>query len=578
MVSADGRYVLSYNGEVYNFQILHRELQEYGHAFRGHSDTEIMLAAFQQWGLKGALQRFEGMFAFALWDKQQQSLVLARDRIGKKPLYFGRCGGTLLFGSELKAVRAHPDFNAEIDLDALALLIQYAWVPGPRSIFKGIEKLTPGHWVEFTPDGKQREECYWSAAQSAHNGAQQAFDGTLEQATDALDNLLQDAVTRRMVADVNLGALLSGGYDSTTITALMQHTSNKPVQTFTIGFADERYDESAHALAIARHLGTDHTELTVTPEDALDIIPRLPEIYDEPFADASQIPTHIVSRLARSKVSVALTGDGGDELFAGYGRYRRPARDLARWSRLPRSLRGPAASLLSTCAEQGWKYLRPSAGARDMPQWRRFPARLDKNIAALLSPDELSLFVSQRARLTNPTDYVPGATVMGPCLREESSAHVLNEPMQGMMLVDFCNYLVDDVLVKVDRASMAVGLEVRSPFLDHRVVDLAWSLPMNMRYGAGGGKLVLRELLQRYVPRTLTDRAKKGFGVPVADWLRGPLYEWAQELLDPKKLQQGGLLDEKAVTQLWHQHQCRWQDHSDVLWSILMFQAWLEQG
>jgi asparagine synthase (glutamine-hydrolysing) len=575
MASHDGRYVLSYNGEIYNFPALGRELQSLGHSFRGHSDTEVMLAAFLEWGIEAALLRFEGMFAFALWDQRERSLVLARDRAGKKPLYMGWCGATFLFGSELKALRAHPDFNAGIDRDALALFIQYAWVPGPRSIFEGIEKLPAGHWVEIRADGKQEMHCYWSAADTALAGQHEPFGGSQGQAVDALDQLLQDAVANRMVADVGLGSLLSGGYDSTTVTALMQHASDTPVQTFTIGFDEERYDESDHARAIARHLGTDHTELTVSPQDALDIIPTLPVMYDEPFADASQIPTHIVSRLARSQVTVALSGDGGDELFAGYGRYKRPQRDMGRWNFLPRAVRPTLARFLSASAQHGWSLLQPVDGATRTPGWRSFPARLDKNIAALTATNEVSLFAAQRARIADPARYVPGAQITNFELQGLSQAVGLQEPMQGMMLVDFCNYLVDDIRVKVDRASMAVGLEVRAPFLDHRVVSLAWSLPLAMRYGPTGGKLVLRELLQRYVPKELTERPKKGFGVPVADWLRGPLREWAEDLLEPRRLQQQGLFNAAAVSQLWQQHLCQWQDHSDVLWSILMFQAWL---
>lgn len=578
MASPDGRYVLSYNGEIYNFPALSRELQKLGHHFRGHCDTEVLLAAISQWGIVAALQRCQGMFAFALWDNRERSLILARDRVGKKPLYYGWCDDTFLFGSELKALRAHPDFNAEIDRDALALFIQHAWVPGPRSIFSHIEKLPAGHWLQVSAGGEQQMHCYWSAADTARAGQQEPFGGTLSQATDALEQLLQDAVSSRMVADVSLGALLSGGYDSTAITALMQSASATPVQTFTIGFAEERYDESAYARDIAQHLGSQHRELFVSAQDALEVIPSLPAMYDEPFADASQIPTHIVSRLARESVTVALSGDGGDELFAGYGRYRRPGRDMARWGALPNPMRAGVARLLRACQAGSWHLLQPAAGTTSLPAWRRFPARLDKNVATLLAAGEVELFAQQRARTTNGADYVAGAQRTGLALGGITEATALAEPMQGMMLIDFSNYLVDDILVKVDRASMAVGLEMRAPFLDYRVVELAWSLPLPMRYGPDGGKLVLRELLQRYVPRSLTDRPKKGFGVPVAEWLRGPLREWAQQLIEPARLEQAGLLNPQAVAQLWQQHLCGWQDHSDVLWSILMFQAWLEQG
>lgn len=578
MVSSDERYVISYNGEVYNYPELSRELVAAGFCFRGHSDTEVLLAAFQHWGIEGSLQRFQGMFAFALWDRRENALILARDRVGKKPLYYGWCGDTFLFGSELKALRAHPDFHADIDRTALAGFMQYAWVPGPRSIFEGISKLPPGHWLELGTDGSQQINSYWSAADVAHAGEANPFTGNLAQATDSLDELLRDAVSIRMLADVKLGALLSGGYDSTTVTALMQAASDVPVQTFTIGFEEADYDESGFARDIARHLGTDHTELFVSADDARDLIPELPAMYDEPFADASQMPTHIVSRLAREHVTVALSGDGGDELFAGYGRYKRPQRDLARWSALPGRMRAPLARLLSASKKRGWHYLQPADDATRVSGWRRFPAKLDKNADALLAANEVDLFARQRARIPNGADYVAGPAISQPALGNVAAAATLLQPRQGMMLLDFQNYLVDDILVKVDRASMATSLEVRAPFLDHRVVELAWSLPMEMRYDASGGKRVLRELLRRYVPPELTDRPKMGFGVPVAQWLRGSLRPWAEALLEPGRLAQDGLLEPEAVTRLWKQHLCGWDDHSDVLWSILMFQAWLDAG
>ena len=575
MTSADDRYVLIYNGEIYNFQKLSRELQSLGHRFRGNSDTEVLLTSVMQWGVDGALQRFQGMFALAIWDKLERTLVLARDRVGKKPVYYGKCADTLIFGSELKALRAHPNFDNSIDRNALALFLQHSWVPAPRSIYRKIHKLPAGHWLQIDASGKQKLTCYWSAADRAITGERKPFDGTLEEATDALDELLQDAVGSRMIADVSLGSLLSGGYDSTTVTALMQHLSDTPVQTFNIGFSDSRYDESSYARSISQHLGTDHYEHVVSAQEALDLVPRLPTIYDEPFADASQIPTHIVSQLARTKVTVALSGDGGDELFAGYGRYPRAFRDMARWARVPASLRPHTARLLTGCQQVGWKLLQPTETASSMPAWRRIPSNLDKNTAALLAENELELFIRQRARIDNGADLVYGALQSGLTLNNLAEAAKLENPMQGMMLVDLCNYMVDDILVKVDRASMAVSLEARAPFLDNRVVEFAWSLPLNMRYGEDGGKLILRQLLKRYVPGKLTDRPKKGFGVPVADWLRTPLRDWAEELLEPGRMEQDGLLKTKAIQQIWKQHLCGWKDHSDLLWSTLMFQAWL---
>lgn len=568
MRSADGRLVLSYNGELYNAPALRRELQQAGQAFSGHCDTEVVLNAFLVWGVEPALRRFNGMFALALWNANEKSLVLARDRVGKKPLYFGRGDGAWLFGSELKALRRHPGFNAEIDRDALALYLSYAWVPGPRSIYNGIEKLPAGHYLRITAGGNTSLHCYWSAFDAASTGEAQPFSGTLSQAADALEALLLEAVEQRMLADVGLGALLSGGIDSSTVTALMQSLSATPVQTFTIGFDDARYDESASARAIAAHLGTHHTEQLVTPQDAMALIPALPAMYDEPFADASQIPTHLVSRLARESVTVALSGDGGDELFAGYGRYRRPTRDLRRWAWLPGPLHHALAGLLEGGARLGWNTLQSRAG--------RLCARLDKHTDALWVSDELSLFARQRQRIAEGAALVHGAQLTHYDLPHLHAARQLAAPQQGMMLLDFYNYLADDILVKVDRASMATSLEVRSPLLDYRVVELAWSLPLELRSDAAGGKRVLREVLARHLPPALTERPKQGFGVPVGDWLRGPLRDWAEALLDPTRIRDAGLLNASEVSRLWRQHSSHWRDHSDPLWSILMFQAWWE--
>jgi len=575
MSSADGRYVIVFNGEIYNFRDLQQELAGLGHSFRGHSDTEVLLAAIVQWGLHATLPRLLGMFAFALWDRQEKTLYLARDRAGKKPLYYGRCGNSFLFGSELKALRRHPGFEYEIDRDALACFLQHSWVPGPRSIYRAIRKLPAGCSLALRAGREPLIHAYWDAAEVARSGEREPFQGSMTDAADELERLLLDATERRMISDVPLGALLSGGFDSTTVVSLMQRLSDRPVKTFTIGFDEADYDESVHARAIVEHLGTDHTELTVTHKDALDVIPQLPEMYDEPFADASQIPTYIVSRLARSRVTVALSGDGGDELFAGYKRYQRALRDARRWSGLSGGLGRGVARLLHGSEELGWKTLQPRPGADSMAKWRYFAAGLGRNAAGLTTSDPVVLFAGQRARIASGAALVPGAHDMDYPLGDIAAAASLAEPMQGMMLYDFTSYLVDDILVKVDRASMAVSLEVRSPFLDHRVVEFAWRLPLALRWGERGSKLVVRELLKRYVPPALTERPKSGFGVPVGEWLRGPLREWAQSLIDPGRLRSQGLLREGAVTTLWRQHLCGWRDHSDVLWSVLMFQAWL---
>ena len=576
MHSADGRYVIVFNGEIYNFRDLQQELAALGHGFRGHSDTEVLLAAIVQWGLPQTLPRLLGMFAFGLWDRQEQTLFLARDRAGKKPLYYGRCGNSFLFGSELKALRRHPGFEDEIDRDALAGFLQHSWVPGPRSIYRAIRKLPAGCSLALGAGGEPLIQAYWDAAEVARSGEREPFQGSMTDAADELERLLLDATERRMISDVPLGALLSGGFDSTTVVSLMQRLSDRPVKTFTIGFDEADYDESVHARAIVEHLGTDHTELTVTHDDALEVIPQLPEMYDEPFADASQIPTYIVSRLARSRVTVALSGDGGDELFAGYKRYRRALRDARRWSGMPGGLQLGVARLLRAGERLGWRVLQPPPGADSMPGWRRFAAGLDRNAATLTTSDPVRLFARLRARTDSGAALVPGAHDIDYPLGDVAAAANLAEPMQGMMLYDFTSYLVDDILVKVDRASMAVSLEVRSPFLDHRVVEFAWRLPLALRWGERGSKLVVRELLKRYVPPALTERPKAGFGVPVGEWLRGPLRDWAESLIDPGRIRSQGLLDEPGVTTLWRQHLCGWRDHSDVLWSVLMFQAWLD--
>jgi asparagine synthase (glutamine-hydrolysing) len=581
MASACGRYVITYNGELYNFGELRHELAARGHGFRGHCDTEVVLAAVREWGLTRALERFQGMFAFGLWDRERRELSLVRDRVGKKPLYYGWCGGSFLFASELKALRPHPDFDPEIDHDALGLLIQYSFIPTPYSIFRSIRKLPPGT-VLTVPLADAHQEgqprSYWSARQVAERGEHQPFPGDMDAAIEALDALLRDAVQGRMVADVDLGALLSGGIDSTTVVALMQTLSPRPVKTFTIGFQEPEFNEAEHAKAIARHLGTEHTELTVTARETLEMIPQLPTLYDEPLADASAIPTFIVSRLARSRVTVALSGDGGDELFGGYTRYLSTLRQWDRCKRYPLVLRRLSAGALGRAARLGWQWS-TEAGAKgqDRP-WARRPvgAKLEKRSRRLGAADPVDLFTRISSYWDDPGEVVLGAKPVPSVLSDLGLRAAVSQPLQAMMYLDFMGFMLDDILVKVDRASMAVGLEIRSPLLDHRIVELAWSLPLGLRIGPGGGKYVLRALLERYVPRALTERPKQGFNVPVAEWLRGPLRPWAEALLDPQRIDAEGLLDPEVVTRLWHQHLSGWGNRKNVLWSILMFQAWHE--
>ncbi len=520
MLSADGRWVISYNGEIYNADELRADLVSQGSRLRGHSDTEILVEAIAVWGVAAVLERANGMFAFALWDRQTRRLTLARDRIGKKPLYYGRVGRELLFGSELKALCAHPAFAPEIDRDALAQYLRFGWLPGPRSIYRGVLKLPAGTVVVLAADDETSPEPqpYWSAGMTAQGLTSNPFVGSLDDAATALEELLTDSVRRRMMADVPLGALLSGGVDSTLVVAMMQRLASRPVQTFTIGFQERKWDEAPAARAMAAHLGTAHTELYLTGADALDVIPDLPSIYDEPFADPSQLPTILVCRLARSAVTVALSGDGGDEPFGGYGRYRR-VRD--RWDRLK------AWPLLSR---------RALAALRD-----QFPAgsKLARRLRGVEAAGLVHLYALERSRAEAPTRLVPGARSLPDIVDQPGFWPKGLDPSQTMMFLDLAGYLPDNNLVKVDRASMSVGLEIRSPLLDYRVVELAFRLPLSMRLGHDRGKLVLWRLLERHVPRALVERPKQGFGVPIGQWLRGPLRDWAEALLDERQPARG---------------------------------------
>ena len=583
MLSHSGRLVIVYNGEIYNFLELRQELEGFGHMFRGHSDTEVLLEAIDEWGVQKTLTRIQGMFAFALWDQKERTLTLARDRVGKKPLYYGWCGHTFLFGSELRALRAHPHFDSEIDRNALGLLIQYGWIPSPHSIFQYIHKLPPGAMLTV----KHRDspshvtpQTYWSAREAAERGERSPFPGSLEDAADEIETLLRDAVRRRMVADVSLGALLSGGIDSTTVVSIMQSLDSRPVKTFTIGFLEPRYNEAEYAKAVAGYLHTEHTELTLTPADAIEVIPQLPTIYDEPFADASQIPTFLVARLARGEVTVALSGDGGDEVFAGYSRYVHGLRFWDSWRHVPLLFRRVLANITKFLSHQGWAAFGPNdvRMPKEIEKWPSFPAKLEKRTRLLPASNPVALTARMHALCESGSQYVISAGGLPSALTDANGWARTREPLLAMMCLDFISSLPDDMLVKVDRASMAVGLEVRCPLLDHRIVEFAWSLPVSMFLGDGGGKRVLRRVLERYVPRRLTERRKQVFAVPITEWLRGPLYEWGQELLDAERLRREGFFIPAAVKRVWNQHLSGWRKHSGLLWSILMFQAWYQSS
>jgi asparagine synthase (glutamine-hydrolysing) len=606
MVSASGRHVISFNGEIYNHLDLRRELEKFvrvpnlkvpltlasypewqgnesgegvGIAWRGHSDTETLLAGIEVWGLEATLKKAIGMFAIALWDKSECTLTLARDRIGEKPLYYGwqgiGKGRVFLFGSELNALKAHPTFFAEIDRGALCLLLRHNYIPAPYCIYQGIAKLLPGCLLSISlekPEPKLWK--YWDTVKVACAGVAQPFVGTPEQAVDALEALAKDAVRQQMMADVPLGAFLSGGIDSSTVVALMQSQSSLPVKTFTIGFGEEGYNEAVHAKAVARHLGTEHTELYVSPQQVMEVIPRLPGLYCEPFADSSQIPTFLVSELAKKHVTVSLSGDAGDELFCGYNRYQITDKLWHKLELVPAPLRALVAKGITALSPTAWDSLAsiiPGAG-----HYAALGDKLHKGAGVLASATLDELYLGMVSHLSNPADWVIGGheppthlTCLRPALMGLGA-------VERMMALDAISYLSDDILVKVDRAGMGVSLESRVPFLDHRVVEFAWSLPLGYKLHKGQTKWPLRQVLYRHVPRELIDRPKMGFGVPLHDWLRGPLRGWAEELLGEARLAREGYFHPALIRKIWAEHLSGQRNWMAQLWNVLMFQAWLE--
>ncbi len=569
MVSRDGRYVLVYNGEVYNFRELAKDLEGRGHGFRGSGDTEVLLAGFSEWGVVSTLDRCIGMFAFGLWDRTTRTLTLGRDRLGIKPLYWGRFGSTFLFGSELKALRAHPDFEARIDRSSAASFMRHSYIAAPNSIYEGVRKLEPGCTLTLRPGEEPRGERYWDMRALALRASGRPLTVGDEEAVETLQSLLRDAVGRRMIADVPLGAFLSGGIDSSTIVSLMQERSERPVRTFTIGFKEQADDESVHAALVARHLGTDHTELIVKPDDLFDLLPQMPDVYDEPFADSSQLPTFLLSRLTRASVTVALSGDGGDELFAGYNKYFKLERRLRRGSRLPLPLRRTLAGAMGALARS------LEAGARRVPRAGALAKSARRVSREWVARDADALYEQIASRWDDPVALVSGAEGENQTiLRDAGVAVELPDPVTRMQFFDTVGYLPDDILTKVDRASMAVGLEVRVPLLDHRLVELCWSLPRRMKLRDGVRKWLLRRLLYRHVPRDLVERPKKGFGIPLDAWLRGPLRDWAEDLLSERSLRSAGVLEPEPIRRVWSHHLAGFYDSKRPLWNALMLQAW----
>lgn len=595
MSSSCGRYVIVYNGEVYNHTEMRTELAAHGHRFRGHSDTEVLLEGFAEWGIEKTLQACIGMFALAVWDVQSQELTLARDRLGKKPLYYCRAGSTLIFGSETKAFRVHPAFKADINRQAVGEFLKFSYLPG-ISIYQDVLCLAPGTSATIRLDDRQfwageksaDAKPYWTFQEVAKTGLRHPFSGSYDDAVEQLDSLLSDAVGRRMLADVPLGAFLSGGIDSSVVVALMQKQSSRPVRTFTIGFEDKAYDEAPFASKVARHLNVDHTELYVTSKEARDVIPLLPKIFDEPFADSSQIPTYLVSQLARRHVTVALSGDGGDELFCGYRRYfdalggffaARQIQGLSASNSglmskviaTSRGLPGPLRTMLGTTFR----------AASRLPLGRS--ARLFSLASDLLSnegPHHRYLRNLTHWHDEDATDF--GITMSDSRALARELSHWLDEPQlsasqfqQVWQAFDTQNYLPNDILTKVDRASMAVSLEARTPLLEHRIVEFAWTLPHEFKVQGGTGKRILRDLLAKYVPRKLFERPKVGFGVPIDAWLRGPLRDWAEDLLDENRLKREGYFNPRPIRRKWSEHLSGKADWHYHLWDVLMFQAWL---
>jgi asparagine synthase (glutamine-hydrolysing) len=584
MVSACGRYVIALNGEVYNHLDLRREIgqgQGAQIAWRGHSDTETLIEGIALWGVEAALRRCAGMFAFALWDRLRRELVLARDRMGEKPLYYGWQSDVFLFGSELKALAAHPAWRGEVDRDALTLFMRYGYVPLPYSIWRGVRKLLPGSCLRIPVDAPAgvlpAPTFYWRAREAAAAGVCNDLDDSA--AANQLDGHLRRAIAGQMVADVPLGAFLSGGVDSSTIVALMQAQSARPVRTFSIGFTESDYDEAVHARAVAAHLGTEHTELYLAPSDALAVIPRLPEMFDEPFGDSSQIPTHLIAAMARRHVTVSLSGDGGDELFGGYNRYSWGREVWRRAGPLPRTLRYGIGRLITAVTPTAWDRI-----GGMLPQGMRQPTlgdRLHKLAGVIDAADTDELYRRLVSQHREPASLVIGGSEASIWADEEATAFAAHarggDFTERMMFHDLVGYMADDILTKVDRAAMACSLETRVPLLDHRLVEFAWSLPLHMKIRHGQGKWLLRQVLYRYVPQQLIERPKQGFGIPLDSWLRGPLRDWTEALLDESRLRSEGYLDASQVRRKWKEHLSGRRNWQHWLWNVLMFQAWQER-
>lgn len=571
MLSSCGQFVLIYNGEIYNCNELRKELIQSGHRFRGHSDTEVLLEAISQWGIQKTLPKLQGMFAFAIWNRSERTLTLVRDRIGIKPLYYGMLGNQFVFSSELKGMKKHPGFQGEIETASVALLMRHNYIPAPYSIYKKIHKLPPGTLLEISfeelfGESSSQAACfkpipYWQLTDAIRNGQNNLFSGSYEQAVDELERLIQDAVCSRMLSDVPIGAFLSGGIDSSLVVAIMQKELSRSIKTFTIGFSEFEYDESPYARRISEHLGTDHTELCVMPSETQSVIPQLAGMFDEPFADMSQIPTYLVSKLAQRDVTVCLSGDGGDELFGGYNRYFHIGNIWNKIQTVP--ARKKLANLMN------W-YAKHSPVAYKKQGIARYAQMLEITGAHSLYA-ELNRHWSPSEIMAR--DFIDPSEQIG----YGHPVAELSNPQLNWMALDTLTYLPDDILTKVDRTSMAASLEARVPLLDHRIVEFAWSLPQSYRFGQNQGKQILRSLLEKHVPKKLYDRPKVGFGVPIGEWLRGSLQDWAESLLSENSLNAHSLLNTKLIRTRWEEHKSGTVNWQYPLWDVLMFQGWYDE-
>lgn len=579
MLSASGRYMTSYNGEIYNFLILKKELEALGHVFKGGSDTEVLLASFDQWGIEGALKRIDGMFVIAVADQKTSSLHLARDRVGIKPLYYSLQRNGFIFASELRPLIKFCGELPPISRQGLNEFFRLGYVPAPLSIFEGISKLEPGQHLVFANGQIKSISSYWSIDAVVESGLEKPFSSD-EEALDALETQLDESIKRQMISDVPLGAFLSGGIDSSIVTAFMQKHSSKPVKTFSIGFNEGTYNEAVHAAAVAKHLNTDHHELYVTDNDAIDVVPHISDIYDEPFADISQIPTFIVSKLARSQVTVALSGDGGDELFGGYNRYLFASNFWQRIEKYPVSMRKVAAKMISAAGEGTWdsffKYMRPlMPGSMDVSH---FGQKIHKTSKALPADNLQDLHMSLIAKWSDTENLFRQDWHAGDAMFESTlQFNQKISPALQQSLWDFKTYMVDDILTKLDRASMSVGLEARVPLLDLEMIELAWRCPENMKIRNGSGKWLLRQVLNKYVPADLFERPKMGFAVPIDEWLRGALKDWASESIERNKVHQQGFLNADNLNKKWSQHISGQTGAGAELWTALVFQQWLDK-